>query len=111
MTQAILSFLKAAPEPSPDAIYGDGSRCRAYLVDGTLVPCVMLRRAAPLTALALRRFEEERKGKGIFRDNKGYEKIVASFVTAGNRLNSYDIAKVEPSRFCNTLGPPSEDRG
>ena len=105
MSTTISQFLSSGVEPFPDSIYGAGFRCSAYLTDGTYLPCVMLRSAAPLAELALRRFEEEKGGRGMFRSDKteAYKKIVGHFVSGGNRVNHYDIAKVEPSRFAIPL--------
>ncbi len=105
MSSAISQFLKSDVEPFLDSIYGVGFRCSAYLTDGTYLPCVMLRSAAPLAELALRRFEEEKRGIGMFRSDKtdGYKKIVSHFVVGGNHVNHYDVAKVEPSPFAIPL--------
>ena len=102
MNKVIHEFLKTGVEPYPDSIYGDGFRCSAYLKDGTYLPCVMLRSNAPIATLAMRRFEQEKKGKGIFSSN-GYEQIVKTFVATGNRINDYDIARLEPSRYAIPL--------
>lgn len=105
MSNLILNYISSGVEPFPDAIYGDGYRCSAYLNDGTFLPCVMLRKSSPVVELAIRRFEQEKKGKGIFdsRNGNGYESIVKTFVASGNRINHYDIARVEPSRFAIPL--------
>lgn len=103
MSSAILDYVRSGAEAFPDSIYGDGYRCSAYLNDGAYLPCVMLRKCEPTAALALKRFEEERKGKGMFRSGNGYEQIVRHFVTNGNRVNHYDIARVEPSRYAIPL--------
>ncbi|ROH86524.1 hypothetical protein ED208_15950 [Stagnimonas aquatica] len=105
MSKLILDFLKSGIEPFPDPTYGEGYRCSAYLKDGTFLPCVMLRKASPVVELAIRRFDQERKGKGIFgsRKSDGYESIVKNFVASGNRVNHYDIERVEPSRFAIPL--------
>jgi hypothetical protein len=53
-----------------------------------------------IVKLAMRRFEEERKGgvRAILRGGKGdYPEIVKSFVVSGNRLNHYDIVSLEVS--------------
>jgi hypothetical protein len=63
----------------------------------------MLRSSVATVQLAVRRFEEERKGFGVFRRKGAYEQIVKTFVAAGNRVNSYDIAKVVPSRYAIPL--------
>jgi hypothetical protein len=99
MSRLLLDYVNSGAEPWPDQTYGDGYRCSAYLKDGTYLPCVMLRKSAPLVALAMRRIEEEKKGKGIFRSSNGYQELIRSFVACGNRVNGYDIDRVEPSRF------------
>ena len=101
MSAQFIEYIKSGVEPLPDSVYGPGYRCSAYLRDGTFLPCVMLRQVAPLTALALRRFEEEKQGKGIFRSggNDAYQKIVEHFILAGNHVNNHDIVRVETSRF------------
>jgi hypothetical protein len=103
MPNNIAEFMKAATEPIPDSNYGPGVRCSAYLVDDTFLPCVMLRLSEPTTKLALRRFKE--LAPTVFRrpKNPGYEDVVKSFVAHGNRVNAYDIAKVEESRFAIPL--------
>jgi len=105
MSNLILDYIKSGVEPFPNSIYGEGYRCSAYLTDGTFPPCVMLRKSSPVVELAIRRFEQEKKGKGIFgsRNGNGYESIVKTFVPAENRLNHYDIARVAPSRFAIPL--------
>jgi hypothetical protein len=103
MSNVILDFLKSGVEPFPDSTYGVGYRCSVYLKDGTFLPCVMLRKSDPVVELAIRRFEQEKKGKGIFSSQNGYETIVRNFVASGNRVNHYDILRVEPSRFAIPL--------
>lgn len=102
MSKLIHTFLHSGQvEPLPDANYGVGYRCSVRLHDGTYLPCVVLRQAGPLAKLALRRFEEEKRGKGMFptRNSDAYALIVRHFVTTGNRVNSYDLAAVESSPF------------
>ncbi len=73
----------------------------------------MLRQGKPITELALRRFEEEKRSKGIFQrgSSEGYRQIVGHFVSSGNRVNNYDIARVEPSRFAIPLSLLREIEG
>jgi len=104
MNSKIQEYLNSGVEAFPDEAYGAGYRCSAYLRDGTFLPCVMLRPSAPTVQLALRRFEEEKKGAGIFRKKSGYEEIVKHFLTSGNRIGSYDVARVELSRYAIPLG-------
>jgi len=103
--QFINAYLKSGVQPWTDSIYGDGYRCSAYLKDGTFLPCVVLRKSGATVELALRRFEDERRGKGIFRSNgaDAYRSIVRTFVVGGNRVNSYDLETVESSRFAIPL--------
>jgi hypothetical protein len=103
MSKVVLDYVSSGAEPFADSIYGDGYRCSAYLNDGTYLPCVMLRKCEPTAALALKRFDEERKDGGMFRAGNGYEQIVKHFVTNGNRVNNYDIARLEPSRYAIPL--------
>jgi hypothetical protein len=104
MSKILFEFVKAQQEPFPDATFGDGYRCSVYLKDGTFLPCVVLRQSRPTVDLAIRRFEQEKKGKGIFGfGQNGYEQIVRNFVLGGDRINSYDIARVESSKFAIPL--------
>lgn len=103
MSSAFLEYINSGAEPWPDRTYGEGYRCSAYLKDGTYLPCVMLRRSAPVTALAMRRFEEGKKNEGTFWSANRYEEIVKTFVATGNRVNGYDIDRLEPSRFAIPL--------
>lgn len=96
----IIKFLKENVEPINDSIYGSGYRATVYLTDGTCLPCVMFRNPGKLISLALKRFKEEMPG--ISEQSKsgvGYYNIVKSFVTQGNCINYYNIAKVETSQF------------
>lgn len=94
-------FITISGPDLSDDIYGSGYRCSADLIDGTHLPCVILRRPQPTTDLALKRFEQEKsKKRGIFGPKvDGYRKIVEHFVTMGNTVNAYDIKNVAPSRF------------
>jgi hypothetical protein len=62
--------------------------------------------------LACQRFDEEKRGKSIFQNNKnGYREIVKNFVAKGNRVNDYDIKSVEKSRFAIPLPLLSQIEG
>lgn len=97
----IINFLKAEVEPVPDQAYGPGYRASVLLEDGTFLPCVMFRNPEMITDLALRRFEQEKSGKSIFGGSKeaAYRNIVRHFITTGNRISDYQIAKVLPCRW------------
>jgi hypothetical protein len=101
MNDIIQQFIDEQPEVFPDETEGDGYRCSVTLKDGTFLPCVMLRESTAIVELAMRRFEEEREGRGLFGkpDMEAYRDIVRHFVTSGNRINGYDVASVEPSRY------------
>jgi hypothetical protein len=107
MPTPIEDFLRRESiEPYPDQYYGDGFRCSATLKDGTHLPCVMVRRNAAIIELATRRFEEEKRGKGVFGGRKdAYREIVKNFVASGNCVNAYDIetAAVSPYGIPLTL--------
>ncbi len=100
----ISEYIKSGEEPWPDSSYGDGYRCSAYLKDGLYLPCVIIRKNNTYIDLACRRFDEEKSGRSIFKNNKnGYRDIVKNFVAGGNRVNDYDIKSVEKSRFALPL--------
>jgi hypothetical protein len=99
-TEEIVKFLKENIEPYPDNAYGQGYRASAYLIDGTYIPCVMFRNPSTIVGLAIRRFKDEQSGKSIFSKSsgQGYADNVKNFVTNGNCVNYYDIARVEKSK-------------
>lgn len=83
-----------------DPIYGPQCRCAVTLTDGLYLPCVVLRKTAPTVDLALRRFDEEKQGKGIFgRSKKPYEQIVGHFVTSGSAIDSHHVQSVSQSPY------------
>jgi hypothetical protein len=90
-------------EPLPDSIYGPRYRCSLTLTDGTYLPCAILQSKSKIVELAKRRFDKERDGKGILRSPDPYGQIVASFVTGGNRINDYDVADTEQSKFAPSI--------
>ena len=65
------------------------------------------------TKQAIKRFDEERKGKSIFKSNagNGYNKIVELLVTGGNSLNGYDIDRIEMSPFAFSRNILDQIRG
>jgi hypothetical protein len=104
MSNGLKEFVASGETPFPDQIYGPGYRCSAELKDGTTLPCVIIRQRAPLVDLAQRRLEEEKKRKGIFRSSGNpYRELLSSFLTKGNKVNEYDIARVFPSRYAIPL--------
>ena len=113
--EELSKFIKDNIEPLP-AIepYGLRHRVSASLTDGTLLPCVVIQPAKNIVKLAMRRFEEEKKGgaRAILRGGKGdYSGIVKSFVVRGNRVNHYDIASLEASRFAIPLSRLQQVKG
>lgn len=100
----IVKFLKENIEPLKDKAYGLSYRTSVYLVDGTFLPCVIFRSSKTIVDLAIRRFEEDRTVKNIFKNTKtSYFDLVKVFVASGNRINAYDISKIEKSRFALPL--------
>ncbi len=101
----IAAFAKANFEPIRGPVEGPAYRCAAYLTDGVYLPCVLVASRQEWVELALRRFAETTADKqGLFgrrRFGRGFDhsSIVESFVAAGNRLNSYDIDRLEASRY------------
>jgi hypothetical protein len=108
----IIRFLKDNIEPLDDSIYGLSYRASAYLTDGVYLPCVIFRNPKSMVNLALRRFKEEQKGKGIFgKSAASYFRIVEHFVTNGNRINDYDIEKVEKSKYAFPISTLKQIQG
>jgi hypothetical protein len=100
--EEIVRFVKNNIEPLPAiAHYGQRYRVSATLTDGTFLPCVVVEATKHVVELAMRRFEEEKKGsiKAILSRSGGCQKIVENIVTTGNCVNYYDIRSVQMSRF------------
>lgn len=100
----IVKFLKTNIEPIENYIYdGKAYRAAAHLTDGTYLPCVIFRNNSNIVKLAIKRLKEEKKSYGIFSNPEskgiGYSEIVKTFVANGNRINYYDIAKIEESKY------------
>lgn len=112
-TENIIKFLKDNVEPLHDNAYGLGYRASVYLTDGTFLPCVIFRNPKSTVNLAIRRFKEEQTGKSIFSRSSGlgYYEIVKTFVANGNRINEYDIDRVEKSEFAFPLTIQCQIRG
>jgi hypothetical protein len=69
----IIRFLRDNVEPLDDSTYGLSYRASAYLTDGIYLPCVIFVNPKLTVNLALRRFKEEQKGKGIFQMPTSYK--------------------------------------
>jgi len=113
LPQNIISFLKQEIQPLEDSKYGDGYRVAAYLRDGTFLPCVVFRNADKTIELAMKRFKDEQTEKSIFSkpSGMGYREAIKSFVTSGNCVNHYHIAKVEKSRHAFPIDVIKQIRG
>jgi hypothetical protein len=97
--KAVFQIIIDTEKPLTSTTYGDRYRCACTLRDGTYLPCVMLQSRSKLVALAKRRINEEKEGKGNIADPDPYGQIVSSFVASGNRIADYDIIAAEKSRF------------
>jgi len=115
--KAIVKFVKDTCEAINGTAAGVVYRCSAVLNDGLYLPCVLIANKAEWVRLALRRFEETaRDGESIFRRKRfgrgfDYISIVETFVVGGNRLNSYDIDRLEVSRYAIPLDRLREIKG
>jgi hypothetical protein len=109
----IVNFLKTNVEPLESNIYGSGYRASVYLTDGTFLPCVIFRNPKSIVNLAIKRFKDEKSGNSIFKigSGSGYFTIVKNFVTKGNRINEYDIDKVEISKYAFPLSIQKQIKG
>jgi hypothetical protein len=90
-------------EPIKDDIYGPRYRCSLTLKDGTFLPCAVLLSKSKLVDLAKCRIKEEMNGKGRIGGPDPYGQIVSVFVAGGNRINDYDVASADVSRFAPPL--------
>ena len=95
----LLKYLEANVDQD-DPIYGPQCRCSVTLTDGLFLPCVILRRTTPTVDLALRRFDEEKQGRSIFRKSKKpYQRIVRHFVTSGSTIDCHHVQSIDQSPF------------
>nr|WP_299167677.1 hypothetical protein [uncultured Allomuricauda sp.] len=98
----IIQFLKDNIEPLEREFEGKLYRCSAHLKDGTYLPCVVFQNPEPTVNRAIKRLKEERTGKSIFAKSSGvdgYRDMVKLYTTGGNKVNEYDIVRVEISPF------------
>lgn len=86
-------------EPLKDPIYGSRYRCSLTLKDGTVLPCAIIQSKDRLVDLAKRRIKDEMDGRGRLGGHDPYGQVVSTFVTAGNRINDYDVASSSSSRY------------
>ncbi len=110
----IIQFLKENVEPLEREFEGKQYRCSAYLKDGTYLPCVIFQNPEPTINQAIKRLKEEKTGKSIFTKSSGfdgYRDMVKLYATGGNKINDYDIERVELSPFALPKNILSEIRG
>jgi hypothetical protein len=105
----ICEFARSELERIDSPYGGPAYRCSVVLKDGLTLPCVLLAGIDSVVELAQRRFRESladsRLPKTQQRFGRGmrYKDIVRTFVASGNRVNSYDIAKLDKSRYAIPL--------
>lgn len=113
----VAAFAKASCEPIRGPFERPAYRCAAYLADGVYLPCLLVADKSEWVKLALRRFEEtaadEHRLFGRRRFGRGfdYKSIVEVFVATGNRVNDYDIARLELSEYALPLARLLEIKG
>ena len=86
-------------DPLKDSIFGSRYRCALTLKDGTFLPCAVIQSKERLVALAKRRIKEEMQARGNLGGDDPYGQIVSTFVANGNRINDYDVASSDISRY------------
>jgi hypothetical protein len=86
-------------QPLKDSIYGSRYRCALTLKDGTFLPCAVIQSKERIVELAKRRIKEEMQGRGHLGGDDPYGQIVATFVARGNRINDYDVASSDISKY------------
>jgi hypothetical protein len=86
-------------------IDGNTYRCAAYLRDGVYLPCVLLssreRRVEWAVRNTLDRLEDSKKPPETrrFGHGMGMPNLVALYAASDNRVQAYDIARLEPSPY------------
>lgn len=113
-SEDIIRWVRTELEPVCDLCSRNAYRCAAYLKDGLYLPCVLFREAQAHADLALSRFKESRES-GITDPGNlkpgHYPTVVKHFVTTGNRVNLYDIDRVEPSPYAIPVALLSQVHG
>jgi hypothetical protein len=96
-----IKYLKENIAPDRDRAHGVVCRAAARLTDGTFLPCVRFLNPGGAIAGAVERFARARGGECIVNNSPelGFRLQVKSIVADGNRVNEYDVARIEPSRF------------
>ena len=121
----IVAYALRHIEPTPDLAGAPAFRCAAHLKDGLYLPCVLLRATKPQVDLALRRFAEtaaaeartEQERKSFLRRLLasgvpfGLTDIVKTFVAGGNRVNAWELDRIEPSPFALPVARLEEIQG
>ena len=112
-TEAKISYLQENIAVDTDRRDGIVYRAAAHLTDGTYLPCVRFLKPDAAMTEAIEAFENARAGKYVVNDSPelGFRLEIRSIVAHGNRVNAYDVARIEPSRFA--FAPPvrSQIRG
>jgi hypothetical protein len=98
-------------EPIEDPFYGSMYRCSLTLRDGTYLPCAVIQAKRKLVDLAKRRIKEEMAGKGHIGGADPYGQIVSTFVAQGNKVNDYDVASSDISKYAPPLALLRQIRG
>ena len=101
MSKILREYLASSAQDFPDDAYGTVRRCSLTLNDGVVLPCAVIREKSVIVDMAIRRFKEEKDGKGALRLFKEpYREIVGNFVAEGNCVDGNDIKAVGPSKIC-----------
>ncbi len=115
----MIDFARMSLEPVNDLTGSASYRCAAYLNDGLYLPCVVLAQADPWTDLAFRRFKQTSKEPTVWSvlsssplvPTKEYRDIVKHFTTGGNRVNHFDVERLEESPYAIARERLAEIRG
>lgn len=113
----IAAYARETLEPLHDYRGAAAYRCAATLTDGLLLPCLLIASAEAQVALATRRFDDTRPRLSLFgrrakiTTGSTYADVVKVFAAAGNKVNTYDIASLEPSPFAIPVARVKEIQG
>ena len=85
-------------------------RCSARLVDGLLLPCVVVKQAKPQIKMAIRQFKAVKKGLWTG-EGDAYRQVVGHFTTQNSQISEHNVVEVVPSPYAMPLSLLKETRG
>lgn len=99
----IIHFLFNEIEPISDVMSKNAYCASIYTIDDIYLPCVIFRSVVERVDHAIRRFDETRHIEtppdAARKQKISYRDVVQVFVASGNRINDYEITRIENSPY------------